>query len=108
MERDACQETKNASIRTAIALAVAVGAVAVTPRGASAVEATSQFWNYKCGDGRAHVYRTDGRVWNIEGCGGERSQRIHNYAKARGNSITAWFDARASVPSQVGHCAGVE
>ncbi|MEV5796035.1 hypothetical protein [Streptomyces sp. NPDC052192] len=93
------QSIKRFMARTAMAVALAAAALSAAPNSASAVEAHPQFWNYKCDDGRACVYHTDGNVWNIEGCGVSGLNDHYNYAKAHGNSFRIWFkDARNGAP----------
>ncbi|GHD52095.1 hypothetical protein [Streptomyces galbus] len=81
------QSIKRVATRTAMAVALGATVLAVVPSSASATEAQVQYWTYKCDDGRACVYHTDGNVWNIEGCGVSGLNDYYNYAKAHGNSF---------------------
>jgi hypothetical protein len=77
--------------RTALAVAFGVAALVSGPSAASAADISTQYWNYKCDDGRACVHHVGGQVWNVEHCGITGLDDYYVHASAHGNPFTVFY-----------------
>ncbi|WP_127201708.1 hypothetical protein [Streptomyces sp. Z26] len=88
--RPASRFLSRAAVAAALAFAAVTGS-ATTSSAATAGDVGATEWKTYCGDGKACLYISSERVWNLPSCGVNHVNSYFEYAKAHGNGFRIYY-----------------